>query len=109
MSLLCRNMLIPSSAFGRWQHSHEEDTNETEVYRPEDHSLPLSRGRKGFKIGKDGEFIELSIAPTDGINKTTGQWEVLKNNTLRIILGDGRSYKMDIVTADKDILEIKRK
>lgn len=107
--LLCEAMPIPSTIFGRWQHSHEEDANETEVYRPESYALPLSRGRKGFEIREEGDFIELAIAPTDGIDETVGKWSPSGNEALEIVLENGRSYEIQIVAAGEDVLEIKRK
>ena len=37
-----------------WIHSYEEDTEDVRVYRPRSYDFPLSRGRTGFEIKKNG-------------------------------------------------------
>ena len=43
--------------YKHWIHSHEEDTEDKKVYRPSTFEFPPSRGRDGFEIKENGEFI----------------------------------------------------
>jgi hypothetical protein len=47
---------MPSAIFKHWVHSWEEDTEDVAVYRPSDYQFPLSRGRDGFEIKKNGDL-----------------------------------------------------
>jgi hypothetical protein len=67
-----------------WLHSYEEDFDALEVYRQDDYEFPPSRGRRGFCIKRDGNFIEFVIAPTDGLLPVSGSWERIKNNRIRV-------------------------
>jgi hypothetical protein len=46
----------------RWMHSHEEDTDATEIYRPAEYAFPPARGRIGYEFIPDGQAIYLGIA-----------------------------------------------
>jgi len=39
-----------------WLRSHEEETGDVRVYRPEDHPLPPARGREELTFHSDGRF-----------------------------------------------------
>ena len=46
-------MTDPSSLVGAWTHSHEEDHDGIQVFRPGDQELPPSRGRTSFTLRSD--------------------------------------------------------
>jgi hypothetical protein len=48
----------------RWIRSHEEDTPDEMVLRPDDYPFPPSRGRMGFELRHDGGYLESAIGPT---------------------------------------------
>lgn len=51
---------------GLWVHSFEEDTEGSEVYRPQDHVLPPTRGqRKMLQVLESGEIREMGPGPDD--------------------------------------------
>lgn len=92
---------------GRWLHSREENEGGVRVYRPEDYQFPPSRGRDGFEIRPEGEFIQLSIAPTDGLLETAGEWSI-DGDRISVSLEDGTEYTLHVV-GDGDDLWIERR
>lgn len=60
----------------RWLHSHEEDTATEMVFRDSSFAFPPSRGRVGFELKPDGTYIDLGIAPADGVVETPGTWNL---------------------------------
>lgn len=94
---------------GRWRHSHEEDEDDVETYRPSDHSFPPSRGRKGFEIHEDGRFVELAISPTDGTLERRGRWSEGDDGRLDVRLENGESYVLEIVDVGEDVLRARRR
>ena len=77
-------MPIPSTAIQRrWLHSHEEDTATEMVFRDSSYGFPPSRGRVGFELHADGSYIDLGIAPADGVMESEGTWK-LEGDTLEL-------------------------
>jgi hypothetical protein len=71
----CGTTEVPLEIFEHWIHSHEEDTEDVKVYRPHDYVFPPTRGRTGFEIKENGEFIQYDIAPACGVEKVMGRWK----------------------------------
>jgi hypothetical protein len=69
---------------GRWVHSHEEDTDDEMVFRPETHPFPPSRGRVSFELRPDGTYAASSPGPVDVPESSTGLWSLEGG---RLILG----------------------
>ncbi len=101
---------LPPGIFKLWIHSHEEDTAEAKVYRPSHYPLPPARGREGFEIKENGEFVQYGIGPDDRPQIVAGRWKAEGANRIGVSLKDrGRkSYTLDIVSCDENILRIKR-
>lgn len=89
-------------------HSYEEDTGDFEVYRPPSYSFPPSQGRKGFELRKNGKFVERGIGPDDGPTRTVRRWETSTDDRIEVYDEDKRVYVLEIVSASKDVLEIRR-
>jgi hypothetical protein len=103
-------MLIdPSAVAQSWVHSHEEDTAEQAVYRPDSFAFPPSRGRGGFDLNPDGTMIQFGPGPTDRTSTHAGQWEVRDDGRLVLYQeGSGtpsRVMKIASLTADKLVLK----
>lgn len=101
---------LPLVIFQHWIHSYEEDATDAKVYRPSHYNFPPSRGRSGFEIRKNGEFINYGIAPTDGIRKVGGRWKAEGTNIIRVYLEDPKqkSYVMKILSCDENVLRIEK-
>ena len=102
------NTAVP---FQSWIHSYEEDSDSVTVYRPKGYELPLSRGRSGIAFKKDGHFEQYDIAPTDGLEKSQGNWTQVSTNELEIQLyhpREGRppSYRIRILTIQDNKLVV---
>jgi hypothetical protein len=66
-----------------WMHSHEEDTDKNEVYRPSTFAFPPARGRTGFELKSDETLIETGIGATDRRTHGTGKWNLDLAGNLR--------------------------
>jgi hypothetical protein len=60
------------------------------VYRPVGYSFPLSRGRDGFEIRSNGEFVLFGMGPTDRVESFIGHWESTGNHEMRVTFVGGK-------------------
>jgi hypothetical protein len=96
--------------FKAWRHSREEDAEGVEVYRPTNYNFPLSRGRDGIELRRDGTFVSMGPGPDDRTVPIAGAWrmeEGAANNALVTRAGDGAARKLTIVHCDDDVLKVK--
>lgn len=100
---------VPKEIFNHWTHSHEEDTQGVMIFRPSSYKFPLSRGREGFEIEPNGEFVAYKIAPTDGIDKFTGKWKAKKKDIIIVSLDNNniKPYQIKIISVTNEVLKIK--
>ena len=92
-----------------WLHSHEEDTETEEVFRPASFSFPPARGRSGFELHDNGSFRDIRIGPTDRPEEGVGTWEFDDAAAQLSIQCDvGPRQVLHICSADKERLVIKR-
>jgi hypothetical protein len=106
-----QQLILPQEIYEKhWTHSHEEDHDDIQVYRPSTFNFPLSRGRIAFEIEKSGIFIQYGIGPDDTRKKVEGNWTIEEPNTIRIDFADKsvKSYKMNIVSYNNNTLLIKK-
>jgi hypothetical protein len=103
---------LPPEIYENWAHSHEEDTQEIEVYRSRDFEFPLSRPRPGFEIKADGEFLEYVPDPLDGgvVPGRVGRWRSVGANIIRVQFGESQTepYTLRVASVDEDMLRIRR-
>ncbi|SFO05926.1 hypothetical protein [Mycetocola miduiensis] len=81
---------LATCLIGRWMHSHEEDTDTTEIYRPEEYAFPPARGRTGYEFMPDGQAIYIGIAAADGSTETHGRWELDADDRVSVTAEDPR-------------------
>lgn len=100
------NDLLPG-LFKHWIHSREEDTESVKVYRPSNYDFPPSRGREGFDLKENGEFVQYGIAPTDRPQTVKGQWKA-EGAKIEAHFEDQKSkpQTLSILSCDEDILRI---
>jgi hypothetical protein len=74
----------PSELCRRWVHAHEEDRGDSLVFRPSDHPLPPSRGRRSLDLRRDGTLVETRPGADDRAAASRGRW-TLEGDRLRLI------------------------
>ena len=102
---------LPPEVFKSWIHSQEEDKGAVQTYRTKDFKFPASRGRAGFEIKKDGEFIDHPIAPADGNETVPGKWEPAGEGKINVTFAkkaDRKPFTLEIVSCDGTVLRVKR-
>lgn len=67
-----------------WGHSHEEDGDGVEVWRPAGYTFPLSRGRNRFELRNDGSAIFFGPGPDDRGGETSGFWIGTGNDEIEL-------------------------
>ena len=98
----------------KWIHSYEEDKEGIEVYHTSTFNFPLSRGRTGFEIEKNGTFIQYGIGPDDRQKKVEGNWTIEEGeepDTIKIDFATDKpikSYIMKIILCNNDVLRIRK-
>src|SRR5712692_983029 len=102
--------ITPEILNQRWMHSHEEDTDTETVFRPATFNFPRSRGRMGFALRPDGTAVEIGVGPTDRPEEAAGTWRFEGGSKLVLStpLASGQTREMEIVSADKDRLVVKK-
>ena len=102
--------IAPEVLHRRWIHSHEEDTAEEMVFRPEAFPFPRSRGRAAFELKPDQTLVETGIAPADGPLISRGTWTLDTTGRL-FFYGDAPSKAsrvMQITAASKERLVVRK-
>jgi hypothetical protein len=101
---------ISSNIFRHWIHSHEEDIENVRVYRPSDFKFPLSRGREGFEIKRNGEFISYDISASNGIDTVKGKWYAEDPTSIIITYKNttSKNRKLHIIHVSDSVLKLKR-
>ncbi|SDK38737.1 hypothetical protein SAMN05421823_102612 [Catalinimonas alkaloidigena] len=106
----CRqdSTLEATQFYGTWMHSFEEDTDLYKVYRLADYDFPPARGRDGFTIAENGDFVLLEIAPADGLESRQGKWTRDKNTLTATLDETDRTYTIKVVGVDEGVMRIER-
>lgn len=94
--------------YKHWIHSHEEDTEDKKVYRPSTFDFPPSRGRDGFEIRENGEFVLSFPGSTDRSEKTFGKFTIDSNKLNVELVSIQKSYTMIILSCDENRLIIQK-
>ena len=105
-------MEITKALLGKtWLHSHEEDRGDTLVFRPNSYDFAPSRGRIGFQLEAGGTIKQYDIAPTDGLEEKTGQWQMRGKNRLEVTFPQHNStdYEAEIISIDAEKLKLIRR
>jgi hypothetical protein len=93
----------------KWVHSHEEDTDDTMVFRPDSHVFPPSRGRRSFELRPDGTMTNYSIGPDDRPGSRSGSWDLAESNQLELRPDDPKAgatvMRMLQAAPDKLVIE----
>jgi hypothetical protein len=92
----------------RWVHSHEEDSDEAQVFRPADHPFPPSRGRTSFELRPDGTYVESSPGPVDAPEASTGTWSLDGGRLILGAEGDRPGHAWEVTSVEEDRLTLKR-
>ncbi len=100
---------LPPEVFGRWIHSHEEDTADARIYRRSTYPFPPSRGRRGFEIRPGGEFVRYAIAAADGSKEVPGRWTAERSAWIQVTYpeGSGPPETLEVVSVDQDVLKLR--
>jgi hypothetical protein len=103
---------LPREIFKRWIYSSEKDENmgTTITYIAESSGLSGNRGRIGFEIKKNGEFIIHDSGPSDRPRKIVGHFEVITPKFLKARFKNQQRHDLsfEIVSLQDDILRVKR-
>jgi hypothetical protein len=101
---------IPKAIYKFWVHSYEEDDKGTLVYRPRDFKFPPSRGRSGFEIKQNREFILYGLDPSDRPSRVLGHFEVERPSRLKVNFQSQKIEPriLEIVECDDHMLRIKK-
>jgi len=97
----------PPALFRHWVHSREEDTPEAHVYRPSDYPFPAARGRRGFEIKPDREFIEYDFAAADGTRAINGTWRLAPKGIAVDLPEARRTFELEILGLSGDALRVR--
>lgn len=97
-------MIEETQVLGSWAHSHEEDHDGTQTYRPADRPLPPSRGRTTFTLLPDHSAAVGTPGPDDRGARHTGTWS-LENDVLRVSLPES-TETFRVVTANAEQLVV---
>lgn len=100
--------VFSSKIYQHWIHSYEEDIDGLQVYRSSEYQFPPSRGREGFEIKENRQFILYTIGPTDRPQAILGHWEKLDETTLKVLLKgrENQALIINIIDVSDQYLKI---
>lgn len=98
---------LPEALWRHWIHSFEDDASGVRAYRPEGYAFPPARGREGFRLERDGRYVEYAIARGDGNTEKTGTWERVGPDTLEVRAGSGAAERLQILSVTDGLLKVK--
>ena len=115
--------IIPKELINKWYWSYEDDKQDgLRTYRVSTFDFPLSRGRSGFEICKNGKFVVLEAGADDKPINYEGQWIYDKNsNSIEVsfkklalesenstITTENRNpFVINIISYDQSMLKVK--
>src|SRR5690349_14812311 len=67
-----------------WVHSHEEDTSNTRIFRPDTAKLPPSRGRTSYEFRQGGVVVKHAPGPDDKRATNQGTWTMDANGCIAV-------------------------
>ena len=92
---------------GLWVHSHEEDTAQEMIFRPESYPLPLARGRTTLELSADGTYTEGAPGPVDLPEETKGSWSLDGDRLVLRAEGNQPDRSWTVVEATPDRLAVR--
>jgi hypothetical protein len=91
----------------RWMHSHEEDSDVQQVYRPAGWAFPPSRGRGGFELCRDGTLLHIAPGAADRPQESAGRWRLDGDRLVLEAPGVGEGPRtLHVVSASEDRLVV---
>lgn len=90
---------------GTWIHSHEENRDGVQVFRPEEYMFPPSRGRASFALRADGSALTGQPGPDDRGVTANGTWEF--DGTVLSVRSPVGTATYEVLAADKERLELR--
>jgi hypothetical protein len=105
---------LPNEIFKHWIYSNQDKDHRpsVSVFRPSDYNFPPSRGRRGFEIRRNGEFILYEIGSDDRPVKKVGEFKVEGPNKIKIYF-EGKqesAFSLGIVSIEdnNNLLRVER-
>jgi hypothetical protein len=90
-----------------WLRSHEEETGQVRVYRPEGYAFSPARGREGLTFHGDGRFEYLHPGRGDRPGMETGTWRFEAPGGDRVVADvAGETIGLRIVEAAPEVLRL---
>ena len=102
-------MIDDAQLAGSWTHSHEEDHDGLELWRPADHPLPPARGRTTFTLLPDHRAVVGTPGPDDRGTTEGGTWSLEQRpdgDVLIVALPQWQATYL-VVAADPEHLELR--
>jgi hypothetical protein len=93
-----------------WIHAHEEDRDDVQVFRPEEHPLPPSRGRRHLELRRDGSLVETRPGADDRAVAARGRWALVAGRLCLFRDPAARTpdRELEVVSLGPDRLELRR-
>ena len=103
---------LPPDIFKHWKYSYEDKDNRdgVSVFRSSAYNFPPSRGRSGFEIKKNGEFILHEVGPSDRPVKKVGIFKVEGPAEIKVYFDDktASQFSLKILDVGDNILRVQR-
>ena len=107
--IICRVAPAQRDAlYGKWIHSHEEDTPDETIFRAAGHPFPPARGRMALEIRADGTYVETTPGPTDVPEESTGHWSFEGDRLILEGPAGTLAQTWELTAIDKDTLRVRK-
>ena len=101
---------LASALFQHWVHSFEEDTASVKVYRPQGYAFPPARGREGFELRENGDYVRYDIGRGDGSVGVKGSWKRVGPQLIEVRTREGTEARerLQILSCDDAMLKLRK-
>jgi hypothetical protein len=101
---------LPRELWQHWVHSFEEDTATVKAYRPRSYEFPPARGREGFELRENGEYVRYDIARGDGNVRVKGSWKQVGALKIEVETGEGKPERevLRILSCEDGVLKLRK-
>ena len=78
------------------------------MYRPKGYAFPRARGREGFELKENGEYVRYDIGRGDGSTAVKGTWKQIGPRLIEVRTGEDPAERLQILTYDNTVLTLRK-
>lgn len=103
-----KNTLLSQIEGVKWISSHEDNKEGWKAFRSSEYDFPPARGRSGFQVNANGEFVDFPISPRDGNEQIKGKWALIEDAKIKVTLSNDQEFTLTFQALEDGVLYAER-